>query len=65
MPNSSEFINPILMINVLPMIVLATVLSRYLYKKSGTVWLPAIGLAFAFCFTTVVNTTHSNPYWFF
>lgn len=65
MPNSSEFINPILMINVLPMIVIATVLSRCLYKKSGAVWLPATTLAVIFCFATVVNTTHSNPYWFF
>ena len=52
----------IVVIPLVPILAIATVISRYTYKKTGNIWLGALINAILFTVITVANTAHSYPY---
>lgn len=52
----------IVVIPLVPILAIATVISRYTYKRTGNVWLGALINAILFTVITVANTATSIPY---
>jgi hypothetical protein len=64
MPNSTEFINPILLVPVVPLIAVVTVYARRIYKRTCNVYLATILNALLIGMIVVVNTHIAYPHWF-
>lgn len=49
---------------LIPVLAIATIISRYTYKKTGNIWLGALINAILFTIMTVANTAHTYAYTF-
>ncbi|MCH5152785.1 MAG: hypothetical protein J1F68_02340 [Clostridiales bacterium] len=47
---------------LIPILAIATIISRYTYKRTGNIWLGALINAILFTIMTVANTAHQYPY---
>ena len=47
---------------LIPILAIATIISRFTYKKTGNIWLGALINAILFTVITVANTAHTYPY---